>query len=207
MGRGVEHGPLGIGPVSSGAGRDRTGHDISDISDNSDIAKLVESLMREVPDFPEPGIQFKDLTPLLADAHGLAKVTDALAETAQGADLVAGIDARGFLLGAAVALRLGTGVLAVRKGGKLPPPVHSETYQLEYGSATLELPADGIDLAGRTVVIIDDVLATGGTMAATERLLAHCGANVSCAAVVLELTALNGRDVLEPLPVTSLLTV
>jgi adenine phosphoribosyltransferase len=173
----------------------------------ADISALVASLLRQVPDFPEPGIQFKDLTPLLADARGLAKVTDALAETAEGADLVAGIDARGFLLGAAVALRLGTGVLAVRKGGKLPPPVHSETYQLEYGSATLELPADGIDLAGRRIVIIDDVLATGGTVAATERLLQHCGATVLCAAVVLELGALNGRGVLEPLPVTSLLRI
>ena len=91
-------------------------------------ATVIEALMREVPDFPEPGIQFKDLTPVLADAHGLAAVTDALAEVADGADLIAGIDARGFLLGAAVATRLGTGVLAVRKGGKLPPPVHSQTY-------------------------------------------------------------------------------
>ncbi|MCT7659634.1 adenine phosphoribosyltransferase [Mycobacterium deserti] len=172
-----------------------------------DVAALIASLMREVPDFPEPGIQFKDLTPLLADAHGLATVTDALAATAEGADLVAGIDARGFLLGAAVALRLGTGVLAVRKGGKLPPPVHSETYSLEYGTATLEIPADGIDIAGRTVAIIDDVLATGGTVAATTALLRHCGATVTGAAVVLELTALGGRDVLEPLPVASLYTV
>jgi adenine phosphoribosyltransferase len=184
MGRGMEHGPLG--------------------ADEVNISALVESLMREVPDFPEPGIQFKDLTPLLADADGLAAVTDALAETARDADLVAGIDARGFLLGAAVAIRLGTGVLAVRKGGKLPPPVHSETYQLEYGSATLEIPADGIDLAGCSVAIIDDVLATGGTVAATAKLLGHCGATVTGAAVVLELTALGGRDVLKPLPVTAL---
>lgn len=168
---------------------------------------VIASLMREVPDFPEPGIQFKDLTPLLADAEGLSVVTDALADTARGADLVAGIDARGFLLGAAVAIRLGTGVLAVRKGGKLPPPVHSETYQLEYGTATLEIPADGIDLTGRSVVIIDDVLATGGTVAATVALMGHCGATVTGAAVVLELTALKGRDVLKPLPVTSLHTV
>ncbi|ORB26487.1 adenine phosphoribosyltransferase [Mycolicibacterium moriokaense] len=192
----MEHGSLGAGAVSDGAA-----------TAGKDIATLVASLMRDVPDFPEPGIQFKDLTPLLADAHGLAKVTDALAETAQDADLVAGIDARGFLLGAAVALRLGTGVLAVRKGGKLPPPVHSETYQLEYGSATLELPAEGIELAGRRIVIIDDVLATGGTVAATEKLLRHCGARVEHAAVVLELTGLKGREVLEPLPVTSLLTI
>ena len=159
-----------------------------------------------MPDFPEPGIQFKDLTPLLADARGLAAVTDALADVASGADLVAGIDARGFLLGAAVATKLGTGVLAVRKGGKLPPPVHSETYKLEYGTATLEIPAEGIQLAGRTIVIIDDVLATGGTLAATARLLAHAGATVTGAAVVLELAALGGRDVLEPLPVSSLHT-
>lgn len=172
-----------------------------------DVAALIASLMREVPDFPEPGIQFKDLTPLLADAHGLATVADALAATADGTDLVAGIDARGFLLGAAVALRLGTGVLAVRKGGKLPPPVHSETYELEYGSATLEIPADGIDISGRSVAIIDDVLATGGTVAATTALLRRCGATVTGAAVVLELTALEGRRVLEPLPVTSLYTV
>jgi adenine phosphoribosyltransferase len=171
---------------------------------SSDISTLIASMMREVPDFPEPGIQFKDLTPLLADARALAAVTDALAEAGSGADLVAGIDARGFLLGAAVALRLGTGVLAIRKGGKLPPPVHSETYSLEYGTAMLEIPADGIDIAGRAVLIVDDVLATGGTAAAAVKLLKHAGASVIGAAVLLELTALNGRDVLTPLPVTSL---
>ncbi len=173
----------------------------------TDISALIASLTREVPDFPEPGIQFKDLTPLLADARGLAAVTGALAALAEGADLVAAIDARGFLLGAAVATKLGTGVLAVRKGGKLPPPVHSETYSLEYGTATLEIPAEGIQIAGRNVVIIDDVLATGGTVAAAARLLAHEGATVTGAAVVLELTALGGRDLLEPLPVSSLHTV
>ena len=171
------------------------------------IAELIASLTREVADFPSPGIQFKDLTPLFADKRGLAAVTDALASVASDADLVAGIDARGFLLGAAVAVRLGTGVLAVRKGGKLPPPVHTETYQLEYGTATLEIPAGGIDLAGRNVVIIDDVLATGGTLAATARLLGHEGASVTAAAVVLELAALGGRSVVAPLPVTSLRTV
>ncbi len=194
MGRGVEHGSLGAVPVS-----DPTG--------DADISRLIASLMREVPDFPEPGIQFKDLTPLLADAKGLAAVTAALAAIAKGADLVAGIDARGFLLGAAVAIKLQTGVLAVRKGGKLPPPVHSETYALEYGTATLEIPADGIDLAGRSIAIIDDVLATGGTVAAAARLLRHAGATVIGAAVVLELAALGGRDVLKGLPVSSLHTV
>ena len=177
------------------------------MSTDDAVAAVIRSLTREVADFPEPGIQFKDLTPVLADAHGLAVVTDALAEVASGAELVAGVDARGFLLGGAVAVKLGIGVLAVRKGGKLPPPVYSETYTLEYGSATLEVPADGIDLAGRTVVIIDDVLATGGTLAATSRLLTTAGATVTGAAVVLELTALGGRDLLESLPVNSLYTV
>lgn len=170
----------------------------------SDVSAVIASLLREVSDFPERGIQFKDLTPLLADRRGLAAVTDALAEIAEGADLIAGIDARGFLLGAAVATRLGTGVLAIRKGGKLPPPVHRQDYTLEYGTATLEIPADGIDLAGRTIVLLDDVLATGGTMAAAHRLLVDCGANVPVAAVVLELAALGGRDRIAPLPVTSL---
>ncbi|WP_123029149.1 adenine phosphoribosyltransferase [Mycolicibacterium stellerae] len=171
---------------------------------STEVTAVIESLTREVADFPEPGIQFKDLTPVLADPRGLAVVTAALAELAAGAELVAGIDARGFLVGGAVANKLGIGVLAVRKAGKLPPPVYSETYDLEYGSATLEVPADGIDLTGRNIVIIDDVLATGGTLAATMRLLTAAGANVTGAAVVLELAALNGRDLLEPLPVNSL---
>ncbi|PQP52481.1 adenine phosphoribosyltransferase, partial [Mycolicibacterium austroafricanum] len=107
----------------------------------TDIADVIRSLMREVPDFPEPGVHFKDLTPVLADARGLAEVSKAIADAARGADLVAGVDARGFLLGGAVAVTLGIGVLAVRKGGKLPPPVIGATYTLEYGTATLEVPA------------------------------------------------------------------
>jgi adenine phosphoribosyltransferase len=193
---------MGVDMSDLGGGAKR-----SDRGDATDVSAVIASLTREVADFPEPGIQFKDLTPLLADARGLDVVTDALAAVAEGADLVAGIDARGFLLGAAVATKLGTGVLAVRKGGKLPPPVHSQTYDLEYGSATLEIPADGIDIAGRTIVIIDDVLATGGTVAATVRLLRAGGATVIAAAVVLELTALGGRAGLQPLPVTSLYVV
>lgn len=171
------------------------------------VVDVLKALTREVPDFPEPGIQFKDLTPVLADRHGLAVITAAMAEIAEGADLVAGIDARGFLLGGAVAHLLGIGVLAVRKGGKLPPPVHSETYTLEYGTATLEIPAEGIELAGRRVVIIDDVLATGGTLAAAAALLAASGAEVPAAAVVLELPGLGGREKVAPLQVTSLQTI
>jgi adenine phosphoribosyltransferase len=197
----MEHGPLDVGEVSAG------GQDRSAPVDNSEVKVVIESLTREVADFPEPGVQFKDLTPVLADPHGLAVVTAALAQFAAGAELVAGIDARGFLVGGAVANKLGVGVLAVRKAGKLPPPVYSETYDLEYGSATLEVPADGIDLTGRNIVIIDDVLATGGTLAATTRLLTAAGAKVTGAVVVLELAALKGRDLLEPLPVNSLHTV
>ncbi len=166
-------------------------------------AELVAALTRQVADFPSAGIQFKDLTPLFADARGLAAVTDDLADVAAGADLIAGIDARGFLLGGALAARLGTGVLAIRKGGKLPPPVRTENYQLEYGTASLELPADGIDVTGRSVVIVDDVLATGGTLAAAHRLLQRAGAEVRIAAVVIELAGLGGRELVAPLPVHS----
>lgn len=148
---------------------------------------------RLVADFPEPGIAFKDLTPVLADPDGLASVVTALTHGCGEVDLVAGIDARGFLLGGAVARELGVGVLAVRKAGKLPPPVHSRTYDLEYGSATLEIPADGIELVGRRVLLVDDVLATGGTVIAAAQLLTSAGAHVSSIAIIMELLALNGR--------------
>jgi adenine phosphoribosyltransferase len=174
------------------------------VTASASLADVIASLTRNVADFPKPGIQFKDLTPLFADRHGLALVTDALVDVASGADLVAGIDARGFLVAAAVACRLGTGMLAIRKGGKLPPPVFAEQYELEYGSATLEIPADGIELRDRSVMIIDDVLATGGTLAAAARLLRHAGANVTGAGVVVELTALGGRAAIAPLPLHSL---
>lgn len=168
------------------------------------VADVVASLTRDVADFPVPGVEFKDLTPLFADRRGLAAVTEALADRASGADLVAGVDARGFLVAAAVATRLEVGVLAVRKGGKLPRPVLSEEYYREYGAATLEILAEGIEVAGRRVVIIDDVLATGGTIGATRRLLERGGANVAGAAVVVELAGLSGRAALAPLPVHSL---
>ncbi len=168
------------------------------------VAELIASLTRKVADFPKPGVQFKDLTPVFADATAMTAVTGALAEIASGADLVAGIEARGFLLAAAVADRLQTGVLAIRKAGKLPPPVHAEQYDLEYGSATLEIPADGMDLRGRNITIIDDVLASGGTLAAASRLLERAGANVMAAAVVVELGALRGREAVAPLAVHTL---
>lgn len=161
-------------------------------------------MTREVADFPEPGVLFRDLTPVFADADAMAAITDALAAICAGADLVAGIDSRGFLLAAAAATRLRTGVLAIRKGGKLPPPVLSEDYQREYGAATIEIPADGVELAGRRVAIIDDVLATGGSVGAAQRLLERSGAVVTLAVVVVELDALGGREAVAPLPVHSL---
>ena len=169
----------------------------------AEALKAITALAREVPDFPEPGVLFRDLTPVLANDRAFALLTEALAQMVAGADLVAGIDARGFLLGGAVAHTLGVGVLAIRKGGKLPPPVHSRTYSLEYGTATLEIPAVGVELAGRRVAIVDDVLATGGTVAAAHDLLVAVGAEVTAAAVVMELTALGGRQRLAPLPVRS----
>jgi adenine phosphoribosyltransferase len=177
---------------------------VTDAGARTPVAELIASLTRKVADFPKPGVQFKDLTPLFADATAMTAVTGALAELASEADLVAGIEARGFLVAAAVADRLQTGVLAIRKAGKLPPPVHAERYDLEYGSATLEIPGDGLDLRGRDIMIIDDVLATGGTLAAAARLLERAGANVIAAAVVFELGSLRGREAVAPLAVHSL---
>ncbi|MFJ4655633.1 adenine phosphoribosyltransferase [Nocardia sp. NPDC088792] len=164
----------------------------------------VQRLTRWHDDFPTPGVRFADLTPVFADAEGFRAVLDCFAAAAPEADLVAGVDARGFLLGAGVAAILGTGVVAVRKGGKLPPPVISREYTLEYGSAALEIPADGIDLKGRKVLLLDDVLATGGTLAAAAELFIAAGAEVVAAAVVLELTFLEGRAKQGSYPLTSI---
>lgn len=148
---------------------------------------------RSVPDFPAPGITFKDLTPVLADPDGLSAIITAMTHGCGDIDLVAGIDARGFLVGGAVARELGVGILAVRKGGKLPPPVHSVSYALEYGSATLEIPANGIDISGQRVLLVDDVLATGGTIVAAAELIRRAGATVVGVAVIMELDGLGGR--------------
>lgn len=163
---------------------------------------LLAENIRVVPDFPKPGIIFEDLTPVLAHAEAFRAIVEDLVAACRRfqPDLIGGLDARGFLLGSAVAYELGVGVLAVRKGGKLPPPVHSTTYDLEYGSATLEIPADdAIPLEGKRVVLIDDVLATGGTLQAARGLLEQTGATVSGLAVVLEVEGLNGRSQLDGL--------
>ncbi|MFR9750253.1 adenine phosphoribosyltransferase [Nocardia sp. 004] len=167
-------------------------------------AAAVDRLTRWTDDFPTPGVRFADLTPVFAEAEGFRAVVDCLAECAPDADLVAGVDARGFLLGAGVAATLGTGVLAVRKAGKLPPPVLSRKFELEYGTAALEIPADGIELRGRRVLLLDDVLATGGTLAAAAELFDQAGAEVVALAVVLELTVLEGRAKQGDYPLTSI---
>jgi len=151
-------------------------------------------LVRDVPDFPAPGIVFKDIAPLLADAAGFAAMLDALAAPWRdaGVDVVAGIESRGFILGAALARGLGAGFVPLRKPGKLPGPVFEEAYALEYGHDRLQVQADALR-PGARVLLVDDVLATGGTLAAAARLLRRQGTELAGASVLLELAALHGR--------------
>ncbi|NMI01244.1 adenine phosphoribosyltransferase [Pseudonocardia sp. K10HN5] len=165
----------------------------------------VAGLVRDVPDYPQPGVLFRDITPVLADPEAFTTVSTELAAMAGEADLVVGVEARGFLIGAAVALVAGAGIVPVRKAGKLPRVAASRTYELEYGTATLELAADTVP-AGSRVFVIDDVLATGGTAAAACALLSDVGAQVVGFGSLLELTALGGRDRLGDIPVHALLT-
>lgn len=166
-------------------------------------SEALSELVRLVPDFPEPGVLFEDLTPVLADPDGFKILVDDLAAATQslGCDIVGGLDARGFLLGSAVAYKLNQGILAIRKKGKLPPPVHTREYSLEYGTAALEIPASGIDIKGKRVVLVDDVLATGGTLRAASELLEESGAIVAGYVVVLEVPGLGGREKLAGHPV------
>ena len=163
----------------------------------------IERLVRTQQDFPQPGVLFRDLTPVLADARALQEVATALSAAAPDVTLIAGLESRGFLLGAAAAAVAGTGVLAVRKPGKLPGEILFEDYALEYGTARLELHPDDVP-DGARVLVIDDVLATGGTAAAACRLLLRAGAEIAGVAVAIELTALGGRAVLPGIPVTAL---
>ncbi len=170
-------------------------------------SELVNALCATIPDYPKPGISFKDLTPVFADGTALKSVVDALVEPFRGQfDAVAGVEARGFLLAAAAAYATDTGVITVRKAGKLPRAVVSEDYALEYGTATLELHTTDL-AAGSRVLILDDVLATGGTLGAAVRLFERCGIEVVGLGVVLELAELQGRGVLDGLTVHSLLTL
>jgi len=169
-------------------------------------AQLVTALIRDVPDFPEPGILFRDLTPVLADRHALAAAVAAMAEAVGDADVIVGVEARGFLLGGAVAHQAGLGLVPVRKEGKLPRVAVSRSYELEYGTATLELPADVLS-PGSRVHLVDDVLATGGTAAACCELVEQAGAEVTGIGVLLELVQLGGRDRLAGRAVHAVLTL
>lgn len=178
----------------------------SAVSGTVELAELVRSKIRDVPDYPQPGIVFKDITPLLADADTFAAVVAALAAGNEGVDKVAGIEARGFILAAPVACVLHAGFVPVRKLGKLPAQTHVESYDLEYGTATIEVHTDAFAPNDR-VLIVDDVLATGGTAAATAALVQRTGATVQEVAVLLELGFLAGRQKLPGLAVRSLLAV
>jgi adenine phosphoribosyltransferase len=164
--------------------------------------------LRDVPDFPQPGIVFKDLTPLLADVDAFRFAVDAVADHAAGltVDKVVGIEARGFIFAAAVAYRLGAGFVPVRKPGKLPWAKVTETYALEYGSDSLDIHQDAL-APGDAAYVVDDVLATGGTAAATCRLVERLGGQIAGLAFVVELGFLDGRAKLTDHDVISLITV
>jgi len=157
-------------------------------------AELIGGLIVDVPDFPKPGVVFKDITPLLASHEGFQATVDALVASApQGIDVVVGMEARGFIFAAPVALALGAGFVPVRKPGKLPGETISHSFELEYGSETLTMHRDAIR-PGARVLVVDDVLATGGTIGATAELLKRLGADLVHVSVVMELSFLDGRS-------------
>lgn len=169
------------------------------------LADRVVGLVHDVPDYPDPGVVFKDITPLLADGPALAALVDHMVRRAPAdVDLVVGIEARGFILGAPVAVGLGAGFIPVRKAGKLPRHTLAGAYELEYGSAVLEVHPDTI-ADGARILVVDDVLATGGTAAATATLLEQAGGEVVGMSFLMELEFLNGRKKLVDRPVDVLL--
>ena len=167
----------------------------------------LKELIRDIPDFPKPGVVFKDITPLLADVDAFRATIDALAAHYRGVriDKVAGIEARGFIVAAPLAYRLDAGFIPIRKRGKLPGSVEAEAYELEYGADHLEVRSDAI-AAGERVLIVDDVLATGGTAAAAAGLVTRCGGEVCGIATIMELSFLEGRSRLSGFDFFTLLT-
>jgi adenine phosphoribosyltransferase len=172
----------------------------------SDIEALITAHVRDVADYPKPGVVFKDITPLLGDADAFGDVVEAMAATFGPVDKVVGIEARGFILAAPVAYEIRAGFVPVRKKGKLPSAIFAQEYDLEYGSATLEVHQDAVE-AGERVLVVDDVLATGGTARATASLIHRAGAHVVGVAVLMELSFLKGREAIPDLEVRSLLVV
>jgi adenine phosphoribosyltransferase len=167
---------------------------VSEAGAVTDLAARAAALIHDVPDYPEPGVAFKDITPLLADGPTFQAVVQHMVEAAPGpVDLVVGMEARGFILGAPVAAALGAGFIPARKQGKLPRETVAGAYDLEYGSAVLEVHADAVPQGAR-ILVVDDVLATGGTAAATVELLTQAGGNVVGLSFLMELTFLNGRS-------------
>ena len=162
--------------------------------------KTTKELIRTVPDYPKPGIQYRDITTLLKSAEGFRESVEQIANWCSQfeLDLIAGIDARGFIFGSAVAFKLNLGFVPVRKEGKLPHRTIAESYELEYGTDCLEVHEDAIE-KGAKVVIVDDLLATGGTAKAAHQLLQRCGAEIKGLGFLVELTGLHGREILENL--------
>jgi adenine phosphoribosyltransferase len=172
----------------------------------ADVTALIERWVRPIPDWPVPGVTFRDITPLLAQPEAFASVIDALAvagEELGPVDAVLGIEARGFIVGAPVALKLGTGFVPVRKDGKLPAETLSVSYALEYGEAIVEIHADALK-PGDRVLVVDDLLATGGTLEAAAALVEQAGATVAGHVVAIELPALGGRSRVGDVPLRSL---
>jgi len=157
--------------------------------------KDLKGLIRSIPDFPKKGIVFRDITPLLADADGFKQAVEAIAKRFKAAkpEMVVGVEARGFIIGPAVALKLDAGFIPVRKPGKLPYKTRSASYQLEYGTDKIEIHADAVK-PGQKVLIVDDLLATGGTAAATCDLVETMGGRIVGCAFLIELSFLNGRE-------------
>jgi adenine phosphoribosyltransferase len=171
-----------------------------------DVAERLRALIRDVPDFPRPGIVFKDITLLLGDGPAFAAAVTALADPYRdrGVAMVAGIESRGFILGGAVADRLGAGFIPIRKAGRLPAKLISQSYNLEYGEAIVEMHADAVE-PGQRVLIVDDLLATGGTAGAAATLVERLGGDIVGFAFLIELSALGGSAALGGRPYTALL--
>jgi adenine phosphoribosyltransferase len=174
-------------------------------SKDLELETLLKSHIRDIPDFPKPGILFRDITPLLSNGELFRTTVDAMVAPFENIDHVIVIESRGFILGTPIAYAIGAGVVPVRKPGKLPYQTYTEAYELEYGTNTLEIHQDAIEL-GERVLIVDDLLATGGTVAATIKLVERIGAEIVGITVLAELAALHGRDVIGNYPLNCLIT-
>jgi adenine phosphoribosyltransferase len=185
---------------AKGVTKSMSEHSVSAITETD-----FKALVRDIPDFPKPGIIFRDITPLLSDGRAFATVVDQLADPYLGeVDMVLGIESRGFIIGAPVAYRLGVGLAIARKPGKLPYVTFDENYELEYGTASLEIHQDGIG-SHKRILVVDDLLATGGTALAAVKLVQRLGGGVAGCAFVIELKSLKGRERLAPVSCLSLI--